>query len=58
MTAEEEIAEVDKALEETDSIKPINVHLKPALELFAAKKNPDEYDLMIFVPLHQKVSNG
>jgi hypothetical protein len=41
ITAEEEIAEVDKALEETDSIKPINVHIKRAIELFADKKKPD-----------------
>jgi len=40
LTSEQETAEIDKALEDTSSIKSVNVHLRRAIELFADKK-PD-----------------
>ncbi len=41
ITAEEEIAEIEKALESTDSLRPVIIHLKEALKLFSDRKSPD-----------------
>jgi len=41
ITAEEEIAEIEKALESTDSLRPVVIHLKEALKLFSDRKSPD-----------------
>ncbi|MFZ3059682.1 MAG: hypothetical protein WA102_08065 [Candidatus Methanoperedens sp.] len=41
ITAEEEIAEIEEALEIPDSLKPVKIHLKTALDLLADKKSPD-----------------
>lgn len=41
ITSEEEIAEVEKALEASSSLKPVVGHLDSALALLADKKSPD-----------------
>jgi len=41
ITSEEEIVEIEEALEATKSLKPVNNHLKRALDLLADRKSPD-----------------
>ena len=41
ITSEEEIDEIEEALETTSSIKPVFHHLKTALDLFSDRKSPD-----------------
>lgn len=41
MTLEEEIAEIEEALETTKPLKPVFHHIKSALDLFADRKSPD-----------------
>lgn len=41
LTSEQEIAEIEKALEIPDSMKPVKTHLQSALDKFANKKSPD-----------------
>jgi len=41
ITSEEEIAEIEKALEPADSPKPVTSHLETALDLFANRESPD-----------------
>lgn len=41
ITSEEEIKEIEYAIEDTNGIGLVNKHLKTALELFADRKNPD-----------------
>lgn len=41
LTSEEEIAEIDEALEKSKLIGSVSDHLKRAIELFADKKKPD-----------------
>lgn len=41
ITSEEEIAEIEKALETTDYLKPVTTHLKTALDFLSDKKSPD-----------------
>jgi hypothetical protein len=41
ITAEEEITEIEKALESTDSLRPVVIHLQEALKLFSDRKSPD-----------------
>lgn len=41
ITSEAEIAEIDEALESTDNLKPVNDHLKKALDFLADRQSPD-----------------
>jgi len=41
ITSEEEILEIDKALETSKPLKAVNTHLKRALDLLADRKSPD-----------------
>ena len=41
ITSDEEIAEVSKALEDTDPIRSVNTHLKTAQTLLSDRKKPD-----------------
>jgi len=41
ITSEEEVSEIEKALETTKPLKAINIHLRSALDLLAEKKSPD-----------------
>ena len=41
MTSEEEIIAVEEALSTSDSLQPVRIHLKTALDLFSDRKNPD-----------------
>jgi hypothetical protein len=41
ITSEEEIAEIEKALENSETLKPVNNHLKTALDLLGNRKSPD-----------------
>lgn len=41
ITSEEEISEIEKAQENTETLKPVNVHLKTALDLLSDRKSPD-----------------
>jgi|Deesub1362A_J573_1020465.scaffolds.fasta_scaffold01916_5 hypothetical protein len=41
ITSEEEISEIEEALEVSESLKTVNLHLKRALELLSDRKNPD-----------------
>lgn len=41
MTSEEEIKEIEEALDATNSLKPVYHHLKRSLDLFADRKSPD-----------------
>jgi hypothetical protein len=41
ITSEEEIAEIEKALESTISLKPVTTHLKTALNFLSDKQTPD-----------------
>ena len=41
ITSKEEITEIEEALEITKSSKPVSLHLKSALDLFADRKSPD-----------------
>jgi len=41
ITAEEEITEIEKALESTDSLRPVVIHLQEALKLSSDRKSPD-----------------
>ena len=41
MTSEEEITEIEEALETTKPLKPVFLHLKSAFDLFADRKSPD-----------------
>ena len=41
ITSEEEISEIEKAQENTESLKPVNIHLKTALDLLSDRKSPD-----------------
>ena len=41
MTSEQEISEIEEALETTRFLKPVFHHLKSALDLFADRKSPD-----------------
>lgn len=41
VTSEEEIAEIEKALESTSSLRPVATHIKTALEHLSDKENPD-----------------
>lgn len=41
ITSDAEIAEIEEALDSTRPLKPVNTHLKRALELFADRKCPD-----------------
>ncbi|MCZ7355774.1 MAG: hypothetical protein O8C66_02175 [Candidatus Methanoperedens sp.] len=41
ITKEEEIAEIEEALEIPDSLKAIKIHLKTSLDLLADRKSPD-----------------
>ncbi len=41
ITSKEEIAEIEEALESTDSLKPITTHLRTALDFLSDKKSPD-----------------
>jgi len=41
ITSEEEITEIEKALETTDYLKPVTTHLKTALDFLSDKENPD-----------------
>jgi hypothetical protein len=41
LTAQEEIAEVEEAMQAADVMRPVAVHISAALELFANRKSPD-----------------
>jgi len=41
ITSKEEINEIEEALTKTDPIKPIQIHLKTALQLLSDRKSPD-----------------
>jgi len=41
ITSESEIAEIEMALENTDKLKPINIHLSTSLKYLSDRKNPD-----------------
>ena len=41
ITSETEITEIEEALEVSDSLKPVKIHLKTALDLLADTKSPD-----------------
>jgi len=41
MTSKEEISEIEKALEITQPLKGVNIHLKRALDLLSDRKSPD-----------------
>ena len=41
ITSEEEIAEIEESLKVTSPLKPVNNHLKRALDLLADRKSPD-----------------
>lgn len=41
ITSEEEIAEIEESLKVTTPLKPVNNHLKRALDLLADRKSPD-----------------
>ncbi len=41
ITSEEEIAEIEKALVSTSSLKPVATHIKTALDFLSDKKTPD-----------------
>lgn len=41
ITSEVEISEIEEALESSKSLKPVNTHLKKALDLLADRKSPD-----------------
>lgn len=41
ITSEEEISEIEEALESTDSLKPVTIHLKTALDFLSDKQSPD-----------------
>lgn len=41
ITSEEEIAEIEEALEISDSLNPVKIHLNAALDLLADRKSPD-----------------
>jgi hypothetical protein len=41
ITSEEEIAEIEKALVSTNSLKPVATHIKTALDFLSDKKTPD-----------------
>ncbi len=41
ITSEEEIAEIEKALESTSSLRPVATHIKTALDFLSDKKTPD-----------------
>lgn len=41
ITSEEEISEIEEALEISQPLKPVNVHLNRALDLLADRKSPD-----------------
>ncbi|XRP96703.1 AbiJ-NTD4 domain-containing protein [Methanocaldococcus sp. 16A] len=41
ITSEYEISEIEGALEKTNDLKAVNIHLKRALELLADRKSPD-----------------
>lgn len=41
ITSEEEISEIEDALEKTKGLKAVNIHLQTALDLLADKKSPD-----------------
>jgi hypothetical protein len=41
ITAEEEIAVIDEALNFTNALKPVNIHLRTALDKLANKNTPD-----------------
>ncbi len=41
ITSEEEIASVEEAVDVRDQFKPVSLHMKQALNLFADKKSPD-----------------
>jgi hypothetical protein len=41
ITAQEEIAEIEEAMQATDVMRPVAVHINAALQLFASRKSPD-----------------
>ena len=41
ITSEIEISEIEEALEASDSLRPVNIHLKTALDLLTDRKSPD-----------------
>jgi len=41
ITSEIEISEIEEALEASDSLRPVKIHLKTALDLLADRKSPD-----------------
>lgn len=41
ITGEEEITEIEEALKSTDSLKPVAIHLKTALDSMSDRKSPD-----------------
>lgn len=41
ITGEEEIAEIEEALQKTKSLEPVITHLKSALDLFSDRESPD-----------------
>ncbi len=41
LTALEEIAEIERAMQAADAMRPVTVHLNAALEFFADRKSPD-----------------
>jgi hypothetical protein len=41
ITGQEEIAEIEKATQAADEMRPVAVHINAALELFANRKSPD-----------------
>ncbi len=41
ITSEIEISEIEEALEASDSLRPVKIHLKRALDLLADRKSPD-----------------
>lgn len=41
ITSEEEIASIEEAIQDSSKFKPVQTHLKRALELFSDRKNPD-----------------
>jgi len=41
ITGDEEIAEIEEALQKTKSLEPVIIHLKSALDLFSDRESPD-----------------
>ena len=41
ITSEEEIASIEEAIQDSSKFKPVQTHLRRALELFSDRKNPD-----------------